>query len=100
MSPSAATSFEDAQEYLTGSLAVRLETDAGIAQSLLDIELFDLGLDYLLRYPGLIRGVTPEQIGAAAVAVPAVGRVHGRDGRAGVTGRHRDRARAREGGAR
>jgi len=45
---------------------VRLETDAGIAQALLDIELYDLGLDYLLRYPGLIRGVTPDQIGAAA----------------------------------
>jgi len=58
--------LEDAQEFLTGSLAVRLETDAGIAQALLDIELFDLGLDYLLRYPGLIRAVTPEQIGAAA----------------------------------
>ncbi|HLN12710.1 MAG TPA: pitrilysin family protein [bacterium] len=58
--------LRDAQEYVTGSLAVRLETDAGIAQALLDIELYDLGLDYLLRYPGLIRGVTPDQIGAAA----------------------------------
>ncbi len=58
--------LRDAQEYLTGSLAVRLETDAGIAQALLEIELFDLGLDYLLRYPALIRGVTPDAIGAAA----------------------------------
>jgi zinc protease len=58
--------LSDAQEYLTGSLAVRLETDAGIAQALLEIELFDLGLDYLLRYPGLIRTVTPDEIGAAA----------------------------------
>ncbi len=59
--------LEDARDYLVGSLAVRLETDAGIAQALLEIELFGLGLDYLLRYPGLIRAVTPEQIGAAAV---------------------------------
>ncbi len=58
--------LHDAQEYVTGSLAVRLETDAGIAQALLEIELFGLGLDYLLRYPGLIRAVTPEQIGAVA----------------------------------
>lgn len=58
--------LRDAQEYLTGSLAVRLETDAGIAQALLEIELFKLGLDYLLRYPGLINAVTPEEIGAAA----------------------------------
>jgi len=56
----------DAQNYLIGSLAVRLETNAGIAQALLEIELFDLGLDYLLRYPGLIRSVTPQAIGAAA----------------------------------
>jgi len=58
--------LEDAQNYLIGSLAVRLETDAGIAQALLEIELFNLGLDYLLRYPALIRGVMPEAIGAAA----------------------------------
>jgi len=58
--------LSDAQDYLIGSLAVRLETDAGIAQALLDMELFQLGLDYLLRYPSLIKAVTPEQIGAAA----------------------------------
>jgi zinc protease len=57
--------LHDAQEFLTGSLAVRLETDAGIAQALLEIELFSLGLDYLLRYPALIRAVTPEEIAAA-----------------------------------
>jgi zinc protease len=56
----------DAQNYLVGSLAVRLETDAGIAQALLEIETFDLGLDYLAQYPALIRGVTPEAIGGAA----------------------------------
>jgi len=56
----------DAQNYLVGSLAVRLETDAGIAQALLEIELFDLGLDYLSEYPSLIRGVTPDAIGTVA----------------------------------
>ena len=59
--------LRDAQDFLTGSLAVRLETDAGIAGALLEIELYDLGGDYLLRYPGLIRAVTPDAIGAAAV---------------------------------
>jgi len=57
--------LEDAQNYVVGSLALRLETDAGIAQALLEIELFDLGLDYLLRYPALIRSITPKAIGAA-----------------------------------
>jgi zinc protease len=56
----------DGQEYLIGSLAVRLETDAGIASALLEIELFNLGLDYLLRYPALIRAVTPDAIRAVA----------------------------------
>ncbi len=60
------TELPDAQDYLTGSLALRLETDAGIAQALLEIELFNLGLDYLLRYPALIRAVTPEAMGEAA----------------------------------
>lgn len=55
--------LRDAQDYLTGSLALRLETDGGIAQALLEIELFDLGLDYLLRYPSLITAVTPNDIG-------------------------------------
>jgi zinc protease len=54
--------LNDARDYLIGSLAVRLETDAGIASALLEIELFSLGLDYLLRYPALIRAVTPEEI--------------------------------------
>lgn len=58
--------LSDAQEFLIGSLAVRLETDAGIAQALLEIELFDLGLDYLLRYPALVTAVTPEEIRAVA----------------------------------
>jgi len=60
------TELPDAQDYLTGSLAIRLETDGGIAQALLEIELFSLGLDYLLRYPAFIRAITPEAIGAAA----------------------------------
>ncbi|HLJ59606.1 MAG TPA: pitrilysin family protein [bacterium] len=64
--PVRGSELEDARDYLVGSLAIRLETDAGIGQALLEIELFELGLDYLLRYPSLIRSVTPEQIGAAA----------------------------------
>jgi zinc protease len=58
--------LRDARDYVTGSLALRLETDGGLAQALLEIELFDLGLDYLLRFPALIAAVTPEQMGEAA----------------------------------
>src|SRR2546426_12784695 len=56
----------DARDFLIGSQAVRLETNPGIAQMLADIELFGLGLDYLVRYPGLIRGIARDAIMQAA----------------------------------
>ncbi|MGH2349925.1 MAG: M16 family metallopeptidase [bacterium] len=61
----------DAREFLTGSLALRLETTAGIAQALAEIELFDLGLDYIERYPALIRAIPAGAIAAAAERFPA-----------------------------
>jgi len=60
----------DARDFLIGSQAVRLETNPGIAQMLADIELFGLGLDYLVRYPGLIRGIAREAILQAARRFP------------------------------
>lgn len=63
--PVRGSELSDARDYVTGSLAVRLETSGGIAQALLDIELFDLGLDYLFRFPALIAAVTPEAMSAA-----------------------------------
>jgi zinc protease len=64
--PARGDELRDARDYVTGSLALRLETDGGLAQALLEIELFDLGLDYLLRFPALIAAVTPEQMGEVA----------------------------------
>lgn len=58
--------LRDARDYVIGSMALRLETDGGLAQALLEIELFDLGLDYLLRFPEVITSVTPEQMGDVA----------------------------------
>lgn len=54
--------LDEAKDFVTGSLALRLETNDGVAGVLTDIELFELGLDYLERYPGIIRALTPEQI--------------------------------------
>lgn len=51
-----------AQDYLTGSLALRLETNDGVASTLADMELYGLGMDYIVRYESLFRGVTREQI--------------------------------------
>ncbi len=58
--------LSEAKDYVTGSLALRLETNDGVAGTLGDIELFDLGLDYLQRYPNIIRAITAEQILAVA----------------------------------
>ncbi len=58
--------LEDGQDYLTGVLPLRLETNEGIAGTLLDMDLYQLGDDYIIRYPELIRSVTKEQIQAAA----------------------------------
>jgi zinc protease len=58
--------LDEARDFLTGSLALRLETNDGVAAILGDIELFNLGLDYLQRYPGIICAITSEQILAVA----------------------------------
>jgi zinc protease len=56
----------DGKSYLTGVLPLRLETNEGIAQVLLDIEDYDLGLDYLQRYPGIIEVISSQEVQRAA----------------------------------
>ena len=58
--------LEDAKSYLTGVLPLALETHDGVASTLLAIEEFDLGLDYLDRYPDIIAAVSREQVREAA----------------------------------
>jgi len=55
----------DAKRFLTGSLPIALETGGGVARTLLDIEFYGLGLDYLERYPALIESITAEEIRTA-----------------------------------
>ncbi len=54
------------QSFLIGSLPLRLETNEGIAGVLVDIELFELGLDYLERYPEIIGSLTASDVQAVA----------------------------------
>jgi zinc protease len=56
----------DNKAFITGSLPLRLETNEGVAQSILDMERYGLGLDYLQRYSDLINAITAEQVQAAA----------------------------------
>ncbi|MEW6731658.1 MAG: pitrilysin family protein [Acidobacteriota bacterium] len=54
--------LENAIEYLTGSFVFHFETNAQIASFLIEAEVFNLGFDYLTRYPTLIREVSREEV--------------------------------------
>lgn len=54
--------LSDVQSYYLGRMPLQLESNAGIANELLSIERYQLGLDYLRRYGDIIRAVTREQI--------------------------------------
>ena len=50
--------FEKAKTYLKGSFALGLDTSNRIASQLVQMQLDDLGIDYIERRPGLIDAVT------------------------------------------
>jgi zinc protease len=54
--------LRDSQAYLTGSMPLQLETNQGVASTILSMERYDLGLDYLQRYRELINRLTPERV--------------------------------------
>ena len=56
----------DNKAFITGSLPLRLETNGGVARTILSMERYGLGLDYLQRYGGLIGGITSERVQAVA----------------------------------
>ncbi len=60
--PVPAEDLADSQAYVTGIMPLRLETNEGVAQILLEIERYGLGLDYLLHYDDLVRAVTVEDV--------------------------------------
>lgn len=57
-----AEELRDSQDNFVGRLPLSLESNGGVANALLNIERYDLGLDYYLRYESLIRAVTPDQV--------------------------------------
>ncbi len=60
--PVGAEELADSQAYLTGVVPLTLETNEGVASTLLSMEWFGLGLDYLQRYPSLINSVTAADV--------------------------------------
>ncbi len=60
--PVTADELLDSQSNYIGRLPLSLESNAGVAHALLNLERFQLGLDYFQRYPAMVMAVTPEQI--------------------------------------
>lgn len=56
----------DGASSLVGGLPRQLESNEGVAAVLGEIELYDLGLDFLDRYPELIRSLTRQGVTEAA----------------------------------
>ena len=54
--------LSDSQSNFIGRLPLSLESNAGVVNALLNIERYDLGLDYYRRYPDLVRAVTTEEV--------------------------------------
>ena len=54
--------LEDAKSYLTGSFTRRLDTNRKIADFLAFVDFYNLGLDYIEKYPAYINSVTKEDV--------------------------------------
>lgn len=57
--------LRDSQDNFIGRLPLSLESNSGVANALLNIERYDLGLGYYQTYEERIRAVSPEEVHAA-----------------------------------
>ena len=64
--PVSAEELADSQANFTGRLPLTLESNSGVAGALLNLERYDLGLDYYRRYHDLVLGVTADDVLDAA----------------------------------
>jgi zinc protease len=60
--PVSTEELADSKANYIGRLPLSLESNGGVASALVNLERYQLGLDYYLRYPELIRAITPEEI--------------------------------------
>lgn len=60
--PAGRDEIADAKSSLTGMIPLSLESNAGIAGAILNMERFHLGFNYLRDYPHLIRAISAQQI--------------------------------------
>lgn len=54
--------LSDSQANLMGRLPLSLESNAGVASAIINLERYNLGLDYYLRYQDLIQAITVNDI--------------------------------------
>lgn len=54
--------LSDSKSHLSGRLALSLESNAGLANAILTMEHFELGLDYYQNYAHLLNEISAEQI--------------------------------------
>lgn len=57
-----AEELADNKSYFIGRVPLQLESNEGIAGTILSMESFDLGLDYLVRMPGIINSLTQDDL--------------------------------------
>ncbi len=55
----------DEKSSAIGSFKVSLATNAGLAQAMWNAEFYNLGIDYIDRYPQIIQAVTVEEVNTA-----------------------------------
>jgi zinc protease len=60
--PVSSEELSDSQANFIGRLPLSLESNGGVAAALLNLERYQLGLDYYYRYEDLIRAITPEEV--------------------------------------
>jgi zinc protease len=60
--PVSAEELSDSQAHYIGRLPLSLESNSGVASALLNLERFNLGLDYYRRYPAMVEAITVETI--------------------------------------
>ena len=61
-----ADELADSQSNFIGRLPLSLESNSGMASAILNLERYDLGLDYYQHYPEMVRKVSVEEILASA----------------------------------
>ena len=70
-----AAELADAKTYLTGSYALRFDSNTKLAGQLLGIQQTNLGIDYVNRRNGLIEAVTLDEVKAQAKRITLPGQL-------------------------